>query len=81
MAVACYHCQRGNARGARGQFTKGLRKLAAYLPECEGIDTKRLYRDAQALLHRVEAAEPLGEFPCIRTASGTQAATAVSNHK
>ena len=65
MAVACYHCQRGNPRGAEGQFTKGLRKLAAYLPCCEDIDTARLYRDVQALLDRVRAGAPILEFPRI----------------
>lgn len=67
MAVACYHCQRGNARGAQGQFTKGLRKLAAYLPRCEEIDTERLYRESRALLDRIQAGEPVSEFPRIHS--------------
>jgi hypothetical protein len=37
------------------QLRKGLRKLAPYLPTCEGIDTARLYRDAAAALEQVEA--------------------------
>lgn len=65
MAVACYHCQRGNPRGAQGQFTKGLRKLAGYLPECEGIDTERLYRESGAMLERIHAGGPAGDFPRI----------------
>ncbi len=55
MAVACYHCQRSNWRGAEGQFTKGLRKLAVYLPECQGVDTGRLFADATAALERIRA--------------------------
>jgi hypothetical protein len=31
--------------GAARQLRKGLRKLAAYLPHCEGIDTARLHGD------------------------------------
>jgi predicted metal-dependent hydrolase len=65
MAVACYHCQRGNSRGAEGQFFKGLRKLDAYLPVCQGIDTRRLSKEARAMLEQVQAGVPLGEFPRI----------------
>ena len=55
VAVGWYHCQRGNAVGASKQLHKALRKLGAYLPEYEGVDTARLMREAQALLDRVEA--------------------------
>ncbi len=65
MAVACYHCQRGNSRGAEGQFVKGLRKLDAYLPVCQGIDTRRLSKEARAVLERVRAGAPVTEFPKI----------------
>jgi uncharacterized protein len=65
MAVACYHCQRGNLRGARGQFTKGLRKLAAYLPACENIDTARLHRECGMLLHAIADDRSIPAFPHI----------------
>ena len=55
VAVGRYHCQRGNAEGARRQLRKALRKLDPYLPEYEGVDTARLAREAQALLDSVEA--------------------------
>src|SRR5947207_13245826 len=55
VAVGRYHSQRGNPAGASRQLRKALRKLAAYLPEYEGVDTARLAREAQALLDSVEA--------------------------
>jgi len=73
MAVACYHCQRGNPRGAVGQFTKGLRKLEAYLPMCQGIDTRRLTREARAVLEQVQAGVPVAEFPKIHANGGSDA--------
>ena len=55
VAVGWYHCQRGNPVGAGRQLRKALRKLGAYLPEYEGVDTARLAGEAQALLDCVEA--------------------------
>jgi predicted metal-dependent hydrolase len=55
VAVGWYHCQRGNRAGASRQLRKALRKLGAYLPEYEGVDTARLAGEAQALLDQVEA--------------------------
>ncbi|HXB72687.1 MAG TPA: DUF309 domain-containing protein [Candidatus Acidoferrales bacterium] len=55
VAVGRYHCQRRNPAGASRQLRKALRKLAAYLPEYEGVDTARLAGEAQALLNHVEA--------------------------
>ena len=56
VAVGLYHHRRGNSLGATRQLRKALRKLAAYLPSCEGVDTARLYRDASA--HRCRPAGP-----------------------
>src|ERR1700674_2899877 len=55
LAVGLYHYERGNPEGARRQLHKGLHKLAAYLPFCEGIDTERLHRETLAALERLEA--------------------------
>jgi len=66
FAVACYHDGRGNPEGAARQLRKGLRKLAAYLPCCEGVDTERLRADGIAALERVEAGERLEAYPEIR---------------
>jgi predicted metal-dependent hydrolase len=58
LAVGLYHWEQYNPVGAVRQFRKGLRKLAAYLPECEGIDTARLYGDASRVLEIIESDGP-----------------------
>jgi predicted metal-dependent hydrolase len=55
VAVGLYHAECGNPVGACRQLRKALRKLGGYLPECEGIDTGRLHRDASAALAAIEA--------------------------
>ena len=65
LAVGLHHLQRGNRVGAASQLTKGLRKLAPYLPSCAGIDTARLYRDAETALHQIEAGLPAIDCPRI----------------
>ena len=62
LAVAFYHHQQRNDAGAKRQLRKGLKKLAGYLPEHEGINTANLYRDALAFLEGGATAE---EFPKI----------------
>ena len=63
VAVGFYHSRRGNPVGACRQLRKALRKLAPYLPSCEGIDTERLFREAQAVLEQIEAGREVEEFP------------------
>ena len=70
VAVACYHCQRANPLGAHRQLTKAIRKLQPYLPACESIDTARLNRDAESLLHALPA---VGEYPKIPLAAAARA--------
>jgi len=71
FAVAFYHDQRGNPVGATRQLRKGLRKLAAYLPTCEGIDTAQLHRDGLAAMAITEAGGRLADYPEMhRAASG-----------
>jgi uncharacterized protein len=67
LAVGFYHHQKGNQIGAERQLRKGLRKLAGYLPECEGIDTARLYRESAACLEQISRGETLDEFPQIQS--------------
>lgn len=69
FAVGFYHCERANPVGAGHQLRKGLKKLAAYLPSCEGIDTARLHREALAVLERIEAGVAIAECPQIHTSS------------
>jgi uncharacterized protein len=66
FAVAFYHDQRGNPLGATRQLRKGLRKIAAYLPECEGIDTASLEREGQAALAVTETGAALAGYPRMR---------------
>jgi len=66
VAVGSYHLQRGNPEGAVRQLRKALRKLGAYLPEYEGVDTAELTRGALALLQQVEAGAAVSQYPRIR---------------
>jgi predicted metal-dependent hydrolase len=70
LAVGFYHCERNNPAGASRQLRKGLHKLAAYLPSCEGIETARLFRDSAAALERIDAGEAVVGYPQIRLSSG-----------
>jgi predicted metal-dependent hydrolase len=70
FAVGLYHMERGNPVGGARQLRKGLRKLAAYLPSCEGIDTARLHADCLAAVERIEAGAPF-EVPRIHWSPGS----------
>jgi uncharacterized protein len=65
MAVGFYHSKRGNPAGALRQLRKGLRKLAAYRPECERVDTARLEREVSLVLHAIESGATLSSYPQI----------------
>lgn len=65
VAVGFYHHGRGNPVGAIRQLRKALRKLDAYLPACEGIDTERLYREAASVLELIEREAPVPAYPQI----------------
>jgi hypothetical protein len=54
--VALYHLSNGNRRGALTLLAKGLAKLAAYQPVCQGIDVDALCREARLWLDRVRQA-------------------------
>lgn len=69
VAVGFYHCERGNAVGAVRQLRKGIEKLAAHTPSCEGIDTGQLYRDALAVTEAIEAGIQLPAYPRIHISS------------
>lgn len=69
FAVAFYHDQRGNPVGATRQLRKGLRKLAAYLPVCEEIDTAALHRAGVAAVAVVETGGRLDSYPMIGAAA------------
>jgi uncharacterized protein len=56
LAVGLYHLLNGNRRGALNLLGKGLDKLAAYQPACQGIDVEALCYEARAWLDRVRQA-------------------------
>ncbi len=56
LAVGLYHLSNGNRRGALNLLGKGLDKLAAFQPTCQGIDVDALCREAHAWLDRVRHA-------------------------
>ena len=63
FAVAFYHVQRHNLPGAERQLSKGLKKLAGYLPEFEGLNTERLYLSGIECLERIGEHRNLKQFP------------------
>jgi predicted metal-dependent hydrolase len=65
FAVAFYHDGRGNPVGAARQLRKGLRKLSAYLPAYEGVDTAALYEAGLQALAAVENGRKLDRYPPI----------------
>ena len=65
VAVGAYHESRGNPLGACRQLRKALRKMEAYLPVCEGVDTARLYRDTRKLLEEIEGGQGRAGYPRI----------------
>ncbi len=71
LAVGFRHCERNNAAGASRQLRKGLRKLAAYLPCCEGINTGRLFQEAVVVLERIETGAPVTGYPRIHPSHGS----------
>jgi predicted metal-dependent hydrolase len=69
VAVGSYHVTRGNPAGACRELRKALRKMEAFMPEYESVNTARLSRDARALLEIVEAGGKIAAYP--RIESGT----------
>jgi predicted metal-dependent hydrolase len=66
VAVGSYHATRGNHEGACRQLRKALRKMEAFVPEYESVNTAQLSRDARALLETVEAGATVAAYPRIQ---------------
>jgi len=77
VAVGFYHHRGGNPVGAMRQLQKALRKMQAYLPRYEGVDTEALYRDAARVLELIEAGEPVPAYPLISFAENPRTAVAL----
>lgn len=65
FAVGFYHCQRHNQRGAERQLRKGLRKMAAYRPEFEGVETEKLCEEVSRRLEAIASGHTVTDFPQI----------------
>ena len=65
LAVGFYHHQRSNQTGAKRQLLKGLKKLAGYLPQYRGIDTDRLWREANDVLATISGGRQVAVFPVL----------------
>jgi uncharacterized protein len=63
LAVGFYHDTQHNPDGRDRQLDKGLKKLAAYLPRYEALDTAALYRAT------IEWREHGGPYPRIDVVS------------
>src|SRR5947209_4348319 len=66
FAVGFYHHLQGNQIGAELQLRKGLRKLAGYLPEYQGVVTAQLYREGVQALETIVSGDRIERFPKIR---------------
>lgn len=65
FAVAFHHHQQGNTRGAQGQLRKGLRKMAGYPGEYQGVRAAELYRAGQRCLELIQNGSGISDFPVI----------------
>ncbi len=69
VAAGFYHAQCRNARGAMSQLSKGLAKLAEYVPLHQTVRTASLIRNTDRWLRQYETGSPedevAGGFPKI----------------
>jgi hypothetical protein len=65
LAVGFYHHQKANPHGAERQLSKGLKKLAGYLPEFDGVNTALLYRESLACFETIVSGGSPEQFPKI----------------
>jgi hypothetical protein len=69
LAVGFYHHQQANPPGAERQLRKGLKKLAGYLPEFDGVNTALLYREALVCLEAIVSGRAPERFPQIQSST------------
>ena len=65
FAVGFYHARRSNRTGASRQLRKGLRKIQAYLPEWDGVQTGRIAAAVEQRLRAIEAGGAVDSYPRI----------------
>jgi predicted metal-dependent hydrolase len=69
LAVGFYHHKQANPIGAERQLRKGLKKLAGYLPEFDGVNTVLLYREALTCLEAMVSGRAPERFPEIQSST------------
>jgi uncharacterized protein len=57
MAVALYHWQNGNVRGATILMGEGINRLGKYLPDYGEIDVAQLIEDGRRILMQLQQAQ------------------------
>ena len=72
FAVGFYHHQRGNPVGAGRQLRKGLKKIAPYLPEFQGIETEALRREVSRRLEQIAGGTESVDYPKILYSGSNQ---------
>ena len=65
FAVGFYHHGRGNRNGATRQLRKGLRKISAYLPVWDGVQTGEIEREVRQRLDAIEEGRTVSSYPRI----------------
>lgn len=71
VAVALYHLERGNRRGARSLLRYGAEKLADTAPDAYGLDLDRFRMDVAVLRDALAEAGRLPPTLCLGLAAGT----------
>jgi predicted metal-dependent hydrolase len=62
VGVGLHHARRGNLNGALSLLDRGMSRLAAFEPECLGVEVARLVRDAAAARRALAAPGGLERF-------------------
>jgi uncharacterized protein len=57
MAVALYHWQNGNVRGATILMGEGINRLGKYLPDYAEVDVAQLIEDGRRILMQLQQAQ------------------------
>jgi len=63
IAVAHFHLERGNLRGATVLLGEGLGRLQAFEPDLFGLDLQQLRRVAALRLHALQQGEGVASLP------------------
>ncbi len=65
IAVACYHLENQNWRGAVILLGEGIRRLVSYQPSYGGVDIEKLVAESALLLKTLQETEPEEILPLV----------------